>query len=123
MRSMALAALAALVLSSTPASATPSGAGRLAFDVTRNGQPFGRHTITVSGVGADLRAVTNVSLRATLGPITAYSLEQTCSERWARGALTSVVCSTTKDGRRTQVRVETVGGRLRVTGAEGARWF
>lgn len=123
MRSLALAAIAAALLVSAPASAVPSGAGRIAFDVTRNGQPFGRHTITVSGAEADLRAVSTVSLRATLGPLTAYSLEQTCSERWARGALTSLVCSTIKDGRRTQVRAEMVNGRLRVTGASGEHWF
>lgn len=122
MRSLSLAALAALFLS-TAASAAPSDAGRLVFDVTRNGQPFGRHSITVSGAGDSLRAESRVALRANAGPITVYRLEQTCSETWSDGALAGFACSTLKDGRRTQVRGEVRNGRLRVIGAEGETYF
>jgi opacity protein-like surface antigen len=122
MRSLALAALAALSLS-TAAAAAPSDAGRLVFDVTRNGEPFGQHTITVSGAGNGLRAQSRVALRATVGPLTVYRLEQTCSETWSNGVLAGLNCSTLKDGRRTQVRAESQNGRLRVVGAEGENFF
>jgi len=122
MRSLSLAALAALCLS-TAATAAPSDAGRLVFDVTRNGQPFGQHSITVSGAGDLLRAESRVALRANAGPITVYRLEQTCSETWSNGALAGLNCTTLKDGRRTQVRAEVRDGQLRVTGAEGETMF
>jgi hypothetical protein len=122
MRSLSLAALAALCLSSA-AAAAPSEDGRLVFNVTRNGQPFGQHTVTVSGAGENLRAQSRVALRATVGPLTVYRLEQTCSELWSDGVLAGLDCSTLKDGRRTQVRAELRNGRLRVVGAEGENWF
>lgn len=122
MRSASLAALAALCLS-TAATAAPSDAGRLVFDVTRNGQPFGQHSITVSGAGDSLRAESRVALRASAGPITVFRLEQTCSETWSDGVLAGLNCSTLKDGRRIQVRGVSQNGRLRVTGAEGETSF
>lgn len=122
MRSLTLAALAAFCLSSA-ATAAPRDDGRLVFDVTRNGQPFGQHTITVSNAGDSLRAQSRVALRANAGPITVFRLEQTCSETWANGVLSRLNCSTLKDGRRTQVSAELQNGRLRVTGAEGENFF
>jgi hypothetical protein len=122
MRSLSLAALAALMLS-TAAAAAPSDAGRLVFDVTRNGQPFGQHTITVSDAGDTLRAQSHVALRANAGPITVFRLEQTCSETWSDGVLAGLNCSTLKDGRRIQVRGALQNGQLRVTGADGENTF
>ncbi|MGQ0533225.1 MAG: DUF6134 family protein [Caulobacteraceae bacterium] len=120
MRPLALAALAALVLSGVASAATT---GRTAFDVTRNGQPFGRHTINVSGSDASMRVESRVALRANFGPITAYRLEQTCTETWANGSLASLNCSTLKDGRRTEVRGQAVDGRLRVTAGAASHVF
>lgn len=122
MRSLPLAALAALCLS-TAATAAPSDAGRLVFDVTRNGHPFGQHTITVSDAGDTLRAQSRVALRANAGPVTVFRLEQTCSEIWSDGVLQGMTCTTLKNGHRTQVRAELQNGRLRVTGADGENWF
>lgn len=122
MRSLILPALATLCLSGA-ATAAPSDDGQLRFNVTRNGQPFGQHTITVSDVGDTLRARTQVALRANVGPLTVFRLEQTCSETWSDGVLAALDCSTLKDGRRTRVRAALQDGRLRVTGAEGENWF
>src|SRR5262245_55707511 len=120
MRSLALAALAAFCLTGA-ASATPSDAGRAVFDVTRNGQPFGRHTIAVTGSGDALRAQSEVDFRVDVGPMTMYRLEQNCTETWANGALASLSCNTLKDGHRTRVQAEQRNGRLRVVGARGER--
>jgi hypothetical protein len=122
MRSLPLAALAAVFLSNA-ATAAPSDAGRLVFDVTRNGQPFGQHTVIVTDAGDTLRAQSRVALRANVGPITVFRLEQTCSETWSNGVLAGLNCSTLKDGRRTQVRAEVQDGRLRVAGADSENWF
>jgi hypothetical protein len=122
MRSLALAALAAFCISSA-ATATPSDAGRTVFDVTRNGQPFGRHTIAVTGSGDQLRAQSDVAFRVDVGPMTMFRLEQSCTEIWSSGELSGLNCSTLKDGRRTRVRGEVRDGRLFVTGADGEHWF
>jgi hypothetical protein len=122
MRSLALAALAAFCLSSA-ATAAPRDDGRLVFNVTRNGQPLGQHSITVSDAGDTMRAQSRVALRANVGPLTVFNLEQTCSEVWNGGVLAGLECSTLKDGRRTRVRGELRGGRLRVVGAEGESFF
>lgn len=120
MRSLALAALAAIFVSSA-ASAAPSSAGRTEFEVFRNGEPFGRHVITVMAAGDNLRAQSSVQLSAGMGPLVMFRLEQTCSETWSNGALARLTCSTLKDGRRTRVRAERRGGQLRVVGASGER--
>ncbi len=122
MRSLSLAALAALCLS-MPAAAAPSDAGRLVFEVTRNGEPFGQHVVTVTGADDALRAQSRVTLRAGIGPLTVFRLEQTCSETWSEGVLRSLTCSTLKDGRRTQVHAVSQDGRLRVSGADGETDF
>jgi hypothetical protein len=123
MRSIALAAAAVLCFATPAATGAPSDAGRLEFDVTRNGQPFGRHTITVSSDASNLRARSDVALRVDVGPLTVFRLEQSCSETWGDGVLSELDCSTLKDGRRTRVRGELRDGRLRVVGADGETWF
>lgn len=123
MRSLALAATLAVCLTSAGAVAAPSDAGRIEFEVLRNGQPFGRHAISVTGTDDNLRAQTEIALRAGVGPVTVFRLEQRCSETWSDGVLSGLSCSTLKDGRRTLVRAQTREGRLHVTGAEGEHWF
>ena len=65
-------ALAVLTLCSMTAAAeaTPSSPGRIEFEVLRNGAPFGRHVVTVTGSGAELTAHTAVTLTAGVGPLT-----------------------------------------------------
>lgn len=123
MRSVVFAALAALCLSGAAATASPSDAGRIEFEVLRNGHPFGRHTVVVSGTEGNLRATSSVTMRANMGPVTVFRLEQNCSETWTEGVLTSLACNTLKDGRRTHVQAERRDGRLHVRGAEGENWF
>jgi len=122
MRTLALAAIACLSFTNG-AQAAPSSAGRLEFEVLRNGEPFGRHTVVVSGSGPNLRAQTNVVLRAGAGPVTLYRYEQSCSETWNSGALAAIDCNTLKDGRRTRVRGAVQGSELRITGARGEMEF
>lgn len=121
MKALMLAAAMAFV--ATAASASDPAPQRLEFEVTRNGQPFGRHVITVSGAGDALRTESSVSLRAGVGPLTVFRYEQVCSETWSGAQLTALECSTLKDGRRLQVRGSVRAGRLVVTGANGEQAF
>lgn len=121
MKALMLAAAIALV--ATAASASTPSPQRLEFEVTRNGQPFGRHVITVSGAGDALRSESSVSLRAGVGPVTVFRYEQVCSETWNGAQLTALECSTLKDGRRLQVRGGVRAGQLVVAGANGEQTF
>ncbi|WP_395648240.1 DUF6134 family protein [Terricaulis sp.] len=123
MRSFALAAIAALSLSTAPASAAPSAAGRTEFEVLRNGQPFGRHVITVSGSGDHLTAQSALSMSASAGPITLFRYEQNCTETWSGGSLAGLRCSTLKDGRHMRVSAAVQRQMLQVTGARGQTAF
>ena len=61
--------------------------------------------MTQNGQGVSVRSELNVAVR--IGPITAYSLRQTCREDWnARAsALNALTCNTLKNGRRMNVAV------------------
>lgn len=119
----ALLLAAAMALFANAASASDPAPQRLEFEVTRNGQPFGRHVITVSGAGDALRSQSSVSLRAGVGPVTVFRYEQTCAETWSGARLTALECSTLKDGRRLQVSGSVRGGQLVVAGANGDQAF
>lgn len=101
-------------LGAMPALAAPSSTGRLEFEVTRNGAPFGSHIIVVTDGEEGFQVSSNVNLRVRLGPITAFRLEQTCSETWRGGALLALRCSTLKDGRRVEITGAREDGALTV---------
>lgn len=111
--------LLALALAWSPAAAAPDRAGRTTFEVLRNGEPFGAHTIVVTGDGESLTARTEIRLRVAAGPLTFFRYEQDCTESWRGGALASLECSTLKEGRRTRVRATRDATGLIVDGAEG----
>jgi hypothetical protein len=120
MRSLALAAAFALIC--TPSAfAAPSSAGRLEFEVLRNGQPFGRHVISVAAQSGGYGVRSEIELRVGAGPLTLFRYEQNCTETWRADGLTGLDCSTLKEGRRTIVHAETVGETLRVRRARGER--
>jgi hypothetical protein len=102
------------LLAAGQAQAEPSSAGRLEFEVLRNGAPFGVHIVEVTGAAGRFEAVSNVDLQVKLGPITAFRLEQTCTESWRAGALAALRCSTLKDGRRIEITGTREEGALNV---------
>jgi hypothetical protein len=119
----ALLIAAALVVAAPAASASSPAPGRVEFEVTRNGQPFGRHVVTVTGSGETLRSHSSVWLRAGVGPLTVFRYEQTCAETWTGERLAAIECSTLKDGRRLEIRGAVRGGRVVVAGASGEQAF
>ena len=116
--------LAALILWRaliTAAAAAPTEAGRLEFEILRNGSPSGSHVIEVRPREGGFTADSAVDLRVNFGPFNLFRYEQTCSETWRAGALTDLRCSTLKDGRTTEVAVRRHGADYRVTNPEGAK--
>jgi hypothetical protein len=115
MRLVFLAATAAaLVAGPALASIQP---GRTEFEVTRNGEPFGRHSVTVSRAGDGFTAEIAIDLVAKLGPITAFSYRHRCTERWAGAGLMALDC-TDQEGRKTQsARATREGDRLAIRGS------
>ncbi len=111
------------LLVAAPSALAANSAGRLEFNVTRNGEPFGTHTVTVSATGGELTVQNTVRLRASVGPVTVFRFDHACTERWRQGALLALRCAT-REGRDTSdvVATRTADG-LRVTGPTGATTF
>ena len=104
-----------------PASAMSPG--RVEFDVFRNGEPFGRHVVSVTEANDRFIVDSQVALRVSVGPLTVYRYEHACRETWSLGTLEGLRCATLRDGRRTRVEARLEGSRLRVVGADGELLF
>lgn len=118
MRTLIIAILS-LVVTGGAASANQPAPGRVEFEVLRNGQPFGRHAVTVTRRGDELVARTEVALRVAAGPVTLFRYEHECTETWSRQNLSGLDCATLRDGRRILVRAASRNGALHVAGANG----
>jgi hypothetical protein len=114
----ATVAVAALAIANSPAVAAPASPGRVEFEVLRNGQPFGKQSVTVSSAGGELVADSQADLRADFGPVTVFRYNQTCRETWRDGGLANLSCSTNKNGQRTKVEGAREAGGLRVKGGK-----
>jgi hypothetical protein len=115
-------AFALAVFLAGPAQAATT-AGRLEFAVTRNGEPFGTHTVTVTAANGDLTARSAVALRAAVGPVTVYRYEHSCNERWRSGVLQALNCATLQDGRRSQISATRAADAISVQGPGGVTMF
>lgn len=118
-----LFAVIALLLGPPAAQAVPNSPGRIEFEVLRNGQPFGRHVVTVTAEDGVLTARTEVALRVSAGPVTFFHYEHACSESWRDAQLLSLECSTLKQGRRFRVRAARRAEGLIVAGDGGESVF
>jgi hypothetical protein len=118
MRCALVVVLAGLLLGGG-ASAAPSSTGRVEFEVLRNGQPFGRHSVVVSESAGRITARSAVDLRVAAGPVTLFRYEHDCVETWREGALAALECATLKEGRRLSVRATQAGDQLIVNGTAG----
>lgn len=114
-----LASVLAILSLTCEALASPTSPGRVEFDVLRNGQPFGRHTVTVTETAGGFVARSNVALRVAAGPVTVFRYEHACVETWRASALTALDCDTLKGGRRLSVNATQTSGGLLVSGEDG----
>lgn len=106
-----------------PAVAAPAAAGRVEFEVLREGQHFGKQGVTVSHVNGDLVAESSADLKAGLGPLTMFHYTQQCRETWRGGALVGLKCSTLKDGKKHPVEAAVGVSGLQVSGPKGRAEF
>lgn len=88
------------------------------FDVLRNGEPMGRHVVTVSPLAnGGTEARVEIDLRVKFGPITVFDYRHRCVETYAADQLASASCETRKDGKTTTMRLSREGGQLMINGS------
>lgn len=97
------------------ASITP---GRVEFAVTRNGQPFGTHSVVVSKAGDGYTARSDIRLVAKVGPVTAFNYTHRCVETWRSAlSLASLDCTDRENGRVQTARANLSGNTLHINGS------
>lgn len=98
---------------------TPSDGDQIAFKVLRKGKDFGTHTIRFVGDAEEtLNVQVSVSLRAGLGPFTAYRYELDVEETWQQGNLVALSGSANDDGEDLRVEASRDGDQLTIDGTE-----
>jgi hypothetical protein len=95
---------------------SPKDGDRLEFDVFRNGDPFGRHTVMFRRQGDRLTATTDIDLKVAVGPVTLYHYIHKAEETWIGGQLTAISARTKNRGRWNEVAATAVDGGLQVAG-------
>jgi hypothetical protein len=124
MKQVLIAAAAALALAGAAFASPSTTPGRVEFDVTRNGQPFGRHTVVVNRApDGQLNVRNEATLRATVGPVTVYRYELRCSEAWRGGELHAMQCDTRKNGRNLSMTATRTPTQVTTQGSGGAHVF
>lgn len=100
----AVAALAAVLLLCTPASAvvsdlTPPAGGVLDFAIVRKGSVIGDYHSEFTGrADRDLEVRTRVKVEVSVGPVRLYSFAHHSVETWRNGKLVALVADTDDDG-------------------------
>lgn len=82
-----------------PAGWQPKNGQQIYFDITRNGDKFGRHILTFHREGDRMRVESDVLLRAGIGPLTLFEYKLLATETYAYGVLQSVAAKTLNNGR------------------------
>ena len=95
----------------------PKAGDEIRFDVLRQGNAFGSHTVTFEqGPDNALVAKTKVGLKAGLGPITVFRYDLTASETWRGGELVAVTGQVNDDGKKHSMKASRSGAALDVQG-------
>lgn len=93
---------------------------QIAFDVFRNGQPFGEHVLDFEREADRTRVDVRIRLRAGLGPLTLFRYEHDAREVWQGDALEALESQTRKDGE--EFRVGLDEAQLAVLGMPSSHW-
>ena len=98
-------------------------AGRLAFDVVRNGSVIGSHVLSFSRVdgGFDIRIVVEIVVR--LGPVPLFRYELNGIEQWRDDKVIHVSATTNDDGTSDFIRADRDEWGLWVTGSKAERYL
>jgi hypothetical protein len=96
---------------------TPRHGERIAFDVYRDGQRFGRHIVSFVRSGDTLTVSSDIELKVALGPLTVFHYVHQATETYAAGKLASVSSRTKKDGKWKTLAAEATASGLKIAGA------
>lgn len=116
MRSLtATIALIVTGTAATPAAAQEFPYGRnLTFDVYRNGQPIGQHTLAFQQDGANRTVTVAVDLAVKALGVVAYRYQHNSKEVWSNNALQALEARTDDNGQKYVVSVKRGGDGLTV---------
>jgi hypothetical protein len=115
---LVLAPGAAALAQATP-EAGPRPEKRLAFQVFRNNQEIGAHTVSFQGAPEDFTATTEAHFIVKFGPIPVFHYVHTSTETWKGGAFTGLESRTVTNGRHEQVKVERSASGLVIHASNG----
>jgi hypothetical protein len=97
---------------------TLSAPEQFAFNVLRNGEPMGRHVVSVNpGANGLTEAKIEIDLKVKFGPLTVLDYRHRCTETYTLGNLESAQCETRKDGKITTMRLRREGTQLMISGS------
>lgn len=89
--------------------------GRVDYDVIREGERIGAHSVQFRQDGRHLAVATQTDIAVELLGVTLYRFRYAAEEDWIDGRLTSLTSQTNNDGEELTVSLARVGGRIRGT--------
>jgi hypothetical protein len=122
-------ALLVLGLMSVAGHALANPVGRrtpLVFEVWRNRQKIGRHTVTFSGTASDFVVAIEARMVVSLGPLPVFRYQHQATETWRGGRFSALQSHTTSNNKHEQVSalagpqgvtITTAGGKSLVAAA------
>lgn len=90
-------------------------AGRLDYEVIREGERIGTHAVVIQGDASRLSIATRTDISIEFLGITLYRFQYDAKEDWIDGRLARLTSRTNNDGRALRVDLALVNGRLRGT--------
>jgi hypothetical protein len=103
-RSLMVGGLAMIPTAGAWAQATEVAKRRVAFDVYRNGQVIGAHTVDIEGDPSELKVRTDADFLVKIGPIPVVRYAFQSLETWRDGRFSLLESHTQTNGRSEQVR-------------------
>jgi hypothetical protein len=89
--------------------------GRFDYDVIRDGDRIGTHSVVFRREGRNLAIATRTDIAVTLLGITVYRFRYEAEEDWVDGRLNRLVSRTDNDGEALTVHLASTAGRIRGT--------
>lgn len=114
MRRVFLAAVA--FAAAAPAVASQPATGRTEFRIYMNGEPVGRHVVSVTPTAGGVEADVSIDMKGRVGPF-GFSYTHRCAERWSGDALQSLVCTDRENNRAQSARATRAGDAVRIEGS------
>ena len=115
-RAFALSAGALL----TPAAAFAQASGRTVFEVWRNGDKIGSHSVDITDAAGVRTARIAAEMTVRLGPVPVFRYRHSAVETWSAGRFSSLDARTTSNGKLETVNARREGGSVRILRNRGA---